>query len=137
MKRMQCGGERLEASARPAVVMWDLNARDAGVARGFYGDLFGWEIGEPSRDRVRLSTVGCGEGGINGVIGQAPHEGDEDQGVRHTGLIFYVKVDDVQAYLDRVERLGGRAVWGPTEVAPGLTIAQFEDPEGTRLGLST
>jgi predicted enzyme related to lactoylglutathione lyase len=46
-------------------------------------------------------------------------------------------VCDVAAALAAVEAHGGRTIWGPTEVAPGFWLAQFEDPEGTRLGLST
>lgn len=136
---MQCGGAPLPEGSRPAVVMWDLNAQDAACSRAFYGQLFGWEIGQPSSDRVQLATVACGEGGIGGVIGQAPSGDDPSDpvGGRHTGLILYVKVHDIAACLDAVERLGGKRVWGPHEVAPGLVIAQFEDPDGQRFGLTT
>lgn len=133
---LHCGEPALPGTALPAVVMWDLNARDAARARQFYRDAFGWEIGAPSADRVQLATVACGEGGINGVIGQAPRAGDDDFDQRHSGLIVYIKVPDVPAALATIERAGGRTIWGPVEVHPGLTIAQFEDPEGTRLGLS-
>src|SRR5690242_4859961 len=129
----QCGGTPLAPDAQPAVVMWDLNAQDAEGARRFYADLFDWKVGPPSHDQVHLSMVACGEDGIQGVIGQAPHAGEE--GTRHSGLIFYVKVHNVQASLERVVRLGGRVIWGPKEVAPGFTLAHFEDPQGIRLGL--
>jgi uncharacterized protein len=131
----KCGGKRLPTGARPAVVMWDLNARSAEEMQRFYGELFDWEVSEPSSDRFRLATVACGEGGINGVIGQAP--GEDEEGTRHSGLIVYVKVDDVASYLAKAEQLGGKRIWGPEEVAPGMVIAQFEDPEGHRIGLST
>jgi uncharacterized protein len=131
----QCGGKPLAPGARPAVVMWDLNARNSESIQRFYGDLFDWEVSEPSSDRVKLAMVACGEGGINGVIGQAP--GEDEEGERHSGLIVYVKVDDVASYLAKAEQLGGKRIWGPMEVAPGMTLAQFEDPEGHRIGLST
>ncbi len=92
-------------------------------------------VSEPSSDQVKLAMVGCGEGGINGVIGQAPQE--DEEGVRHAGLIVYVKVDDVASYLAKAEQLGGKRIWGPEKVAPGMIIAHFEDPEGHRIGLST
>jgi predicted enzyme related to lactoylglutathione lyase len=117
-------------------MLWDLNAKDAPRAKQFYGELFGWEIGPASNDRVKLSTVACGEEGINGVIGQAPSAGDDDLGIRHIGVIIYIKVDDVQSYLDKVAQLGGKAIWGPMDVGNGHIIAQFEDLEGNRMGLS-
>jgi predicted enzyme related to lactoylglutathione lyase len=115
--------------------MWDLNARNAEAIQRFYSDLFDWEVSEPSSDRVKLAIVGCGKGGINGVIGQAPRE--DEEGARHSGLIVYVKVDDVASYLAKAEQLGGKRIWGPAEVAPGMILAHFEDPEGHRIGLST
>jgi predicted enzyme related to lactoylglutathione lyase len=131
----KCGGKPLAPGARPAVVMWDLNARNSETIQRFYGGLFDWEVSEPSSDRVKLAMVACGEGGINGVIGQAPTA--DEEGARPSGLIVYVKVDDVASYLARAEQLGGKRIWGPTEVAPGLILAHFEDPEGHRIGLST
>jgi len=117
--------------------MGDLNARDAAAARAVYGTGFGWPVGAPGGPPVELAVVESGEGGITGVIGQAPRPGDEDEGIRHQGLIMYIKVRDVAETLRTIEAHGGRAIWGPTEVAPGFWLAQFEDPEGTRLGLST
>jgi predicted enzyme related to lactoylglutathione lyase len=90
----KCGGRPLAAGARAAVVMWDLNARDAPTLRHFYAELFEWEVSDPSSDRVKLAMVTCGEGGIHGVIGQAPREDEGDFGQRHAGLIVYIKVDD-------------------------------------------
>jgi predicted enzyme related to lactoylglutathione lyase len=135
--RLQCGPDPLPEGMAPAVVMWDLNARDAAAARAFYGNVFGWPISEPGAPPVELAVVESGEGGITGVIGQAPRPGDEDEGVRHSGLIMYIKVRDVAAALQAVESNGGHTIWGPTEVAPNFWLAQFEDPEGNRMGLST
>ena len=114
----KCGGQPLGAGARPAVVMWDLNARDAPSIRRFYAELFHWEASEPSSDRVKLAMVTCGEGGIHGVIGQAPREDEADFGQRHSGLIVYIKVDDVASYLAKAERLGGKRIWGPRRSLP-------------------
>jgi predicted enzyme related to lactoylglutathione lyase len=137
-KRMQCGPETpLGANDAPAVVMWDINAVDAGRARAFYHAVFGWPVSEPGDAPVELAVVESGEHGIGGVIGQAPRETDNDFGIRHRGLIVYIKVHDVAASLAAIEANGGRAIWGPSEVAPGFWLAQFEDPDGVRLGLST
>ena len=51
--------------------------------------------------------------------------------------IFLPVVRDVAETLAAIGSSGGRTIWGPTEVAPGFWLAQFEDPDGVRLGLST
>ena len=117
--------------------MWDINSPDIESARNFYAAVFGWQISPAGDPPVRLSTVTAGAGGINGVLGQAPAHGDPDSGIRHQGLIVYVKVHDVAASLAKAVEHGGTAIWGPTEVAPGFWLAQFDDPSGVRIGLST
>jgi uncharacterized protein len=133
---LSCGPEsELPEGGVPAVVMWDINSPNSARARAFYHDVFGWTVSEPGGPPVRLATVESG--GIQGVLGQAPKEGDHDHGVRHKGLIVYIKVLDVAATLAKIESQGGKKIWGPTEVAPGFWLAQFEDPDGVRFGLST
>jgi predicted enzyme related to lactoylglutathione lyase len=42
---------------------------------------------------------------------------------------------DLQAYLDRIEQLGGKTVVPVTEIPGLVTFAQFADPEGNVVGL--
>jgi predicted enzyme related to lactoylglutathione lyase len=48
---------------------------------------------------------------------------------------FYVEVDDPQAYLDKAEALGGRAVVEVVELPGEATFAMFDDPDGLLVGL--
>jgi predicted enzyme related to lactoylglutathione lyase len=50
-------------------------------------------------------------------------------------LSIYVKVEDLQATLDRVQRLGGKTILPPTEVPGGPKLAMFADPAGNITGL--
>ncbi|MBD0324402.1 MAG: hypothetical protein ICV72_13605 [Aldersonia sp.] len=50
-------------------------------------------------------------------------------------MTVYVQVNDPQAYLDRVERLGGRTVMPVTETPDAVTMALFADPDGNIVGL--
>jgi hypothetical protein len=50
-------------------------------------------------------------------------------------VVFYVEVDDPQAYLDRIEKAGGTTVVPVTEVPGMVTFAQFADPQGNVIGL--
>jgi uncharacterized protein len=51
-------------------------------------------------------------------------------------VIFYIEVDDLQAYLDRIERAGGRTIVPVTVIPDMVTFAQFADPEGNVVGLT-
>ena len=64
--------------------------------------------------------------GINGGIAEA-------QGPQQ--VVFYVEVDDLQAYLDKAEGLGGSTVVPVTEVPGIVTFAMFNDTEGNTIGL--
>jgi hypothetical protein len=69
-----------------------------------------------------------GEGGIGGGIFQA-EEGAEPF------VIPYIQVDDLQAYLDKVESRGGKTVMPSTEIPGVVTLAVFTDPQGNRIGM--
>lgn len=66
------------------------------------------------------------ERGINGGIGQAEQA---------NSVTFYVEVGDLQAYLDKAVRLGGRVVVPVTEIPNMVTFALFSDPDGNVIGL--
>jgi predicted enzyme related to lactoylglutathione lyase len=51
-------------------------------------------------------------------------------------LMFYIQVPDLEAALERVTAAGGTVLLPPTEVAPNVTIANFGDPAGNRVGLT-
>ena len=48
---------------------------------------------------------------------------------------IYIEVDDLQAYLSKIEQAGGKTIMPPTEVLNMATIAMFSDPDGIRIGL--
>jgi predicted enzyme related to lactoylglutathione lyase len=48
---------------------------------------------------------------------------------------IYVQVSDLQAMLDRAEKLGGKTILAPSEVPGGPKLAMFADPAGNITGL--
>jgi hypothetical protein len=68
-----------------------------------------------------------------------PRRALRGHGRRWTGVAehatFYVQVDDPQAALDQIEKLGGQTIMPVMAVPGGPTIAMFTDPEGNRVGL--
>jgi predicted enzyme related to lactoylglutathione lyase len=109
------------------VVHFEINAKDSKKLGGFYSELFDWKIDNNNPMGYGLVNTG-GEGGIGGGIGQS-------DGNAPPYLSVYVQVDDLQAYLDKAEKLGGKTLVPPTEIPNTVTFAMFQDPEGNMIGL--
>jgi uncharacterized protein len=115
--------------AAPAVAWFEVTGKDGPALQKFYGELFDWQV-QDAGDGSGYGLVQAAEKGIGGGIGQA-QDGGSGQAT------FYVEVDDVEAYLQRAEHLGGQTIAPPTTLEQfGLTFAFFADPEGHLVGLS-
>lgn len=117
------------------VVHFEVIGKDGDKLKGYYSDLFGWEIdsNNPMGYGIvpRDANVADDGAGIGGGIAAGP-EGYEGH------VTFYVGVPDVEAALARAEELGGTRVMGPDTIMDGaLTLGQFKDPEGHLIGLVT
>jgi uncharacterized protein len=115
------------------VVHFEIIGQDAERLRGYYSELFGWEIDADNPMNygiVQREGNVTDEGvGIGGGIGAGPsgYQGH---------LTFYVEVPDVEAALADAERLGGTRMMGPDEVpGGGVEIGLFTDPEGHTVGV--
>ena len=113
------------------VVHFEVIGTDGEKLRGYYSDLFGWEIdannpmnyGVVQRDgNTNTDGVGIG-GGVAGYEGQDGH------------VTFYVEVPDVEAALAKAESLGGTRIMGPDKLSDEIELGQFKDPEGHLIGL--
>ncbi len=109
------------------VVHWEIAGKDAKKLREFYAALFGWKIDwNDFADYGAVETGG--EAGINGGIMQARDD-------IPAYVTFYVRVDDLPAYLDKVTSLGGETVVAPTPIPNVGSFAMFHDPEGNMVGI--
>ena len=50
-------------------------------------------------------------------------------------MLVYIRVDDVDASLERITEAGGEIVLARTEEGEGLAYATFSDPAGNFLGV--
>ena len=115
-------------ATRNPVVHFEVLGRDASALKKFYAEAFGWQFSSTDEGPMEYGMVHFGEEGkIDGGIGKAP------AGSGHA--TFYVGVEDPQAALDDVARLGGRTIQPPVAVPGGVTFALFADPEGHVVGL--
>ncbi|MGB0035913.1 MAG: VOC family protein [Candidatus Acidiferrales bacterium] len=104
------------------VVHFEVGCKDIEKTQKFYTDLFGWNIAQAGP----AAMIDTG-GGIAGHITSLGHEP-----FHYT--IFYVEVENVQAYLDKAKELGGKMLVPPIEIPTG-TFAWMQDPEGNMVGL--
>lgn len=106
------------------VVHWEITGPKGKELQSFYARLFDWKI--DANNPMDYGMVDTGGDGINGGIGPAPNG---------NSVTFYVQVADPQAYLNRIEEMGGKTVVPVTEIPGAVTFAQFSDPDGNVVGL--
>jgi uncharacterized protein len=121
------------------VVHFQLCAEDVDAMSAFYRDVFGWQIAPRRLTSVDADVssdypyVEAEEGGIPGGFTDGISGG--------RGAVLVVGVDDIEATLAKVERLGGRrrfptmpaermSMAGPEDAVVSFELAEFEDPEG-------
>ena len=108
------------------VVHFEIAGKDGAKLQDFYRKLFDWKIEVDPQINYGMADTG-GEG-INGGVFQAPPESPPY-------ITFYVQVDDLQAYLDKAQSLGGTTMVPPTPIPNVGAFAMFHDPEGNLVGL--
>ena len=109
----------------------ELATSDSPAAYGFYAELFGWE---------KQEAMDMGEAGIYHIYGRGgvPLGGMFNKIAEMPGppaWLFYVKVENVTAAVEKVKELGGKVLNGPMEVPGGDLIAQCSDPQGAMFAL--
>ena len=114
------------------VVHFEVIGKDGEKLRGYYSELFGWDIdadnemnyGVVQRDgNTTADGVGIGGGVAGGPEGYEGH------------VTFYVEVPDVEEALSKAESLGGSRIMGPETIMGRMVLGQLTDPEGHVIGL--
>ena len=117
------------------VVHFEVPFDDADRARGFYRDVFEWQIQTmPELDYTIVSTGPAGDQGMPsepGYIGGGMLARQDPV----TGPVITLQVDDIDATLGAVEKHGGRTVRDKMPVGTMGFAAYFHDSEGNLMGL--
>jgi len=104
----------------------ELQTTHVEAAKGFYTNLFGWTT-TPFGGGMDYTILLNGGKGFGGIM-KAPHAG------RPPVWVNYVVVQDIDAIVAKVERLGGKAC-APFDV-PGVgRLSIVEDPQGALFGV--
>jgi predicted enzyme related to lactoylglutathione lyase len=109
------------------VVHFEIMGGDGDELERFYSEPLGWKINRNNPMKYGIVDTDGGPGGMNGGVGPANNGGKR--------VSIYAQVNDLQATLDRVEKLGGKTILPPTEVPGGPKLAMFADPAGNLTGL--
>jgi uncharacterized protein len=120
------------ASSHGRFVWYELMTTDMEAAKTFYASVVGWRTQNASAPGSAYCLFTIGGSPVAGLM-NLPEE------ARRTGAephwIGYVAVDDVDAAVDRIKRLGGMAHVPPTDV-PGVSrFSIVADPQRATLAL--
>ncbi len=108
------------------ITFFEITARGAGALQEFYSSLFDWTFTASGEEGY--SNVSTGDDSLGGALADMPDD-------MPATLTMFVEVEDLTATADRAKSLGGRLLFGPTELPNGKTIAMITDPAGINVGL--
>tara|TARA_R110002110_G_scaffold89824_1_gene233948 strand:- start:2 stop:379 length:378 start_codon:yes stop_codon:yes gene_type:complete len=106
----------------------ELSTSDAGAAKAFYGEMFGWG----------WDDMDMGEIGMYSVIqhGGQPHGGVMTMPAEQRGMgvpphwMNYIQVDDVDASAAKAKSLGGVVHAEPFDIPEVGRMSVIQDPQG-------
>ena len=110
----------------------ELLTTDAGVARAFYGDLFGWSYTEHQMADGGIYVVATVDG--QPVGGMLAMTGDGFKGVP-SHWMGYVTVADVNGLAEKTVSLGGTVLVPPTDIPTVGRFCVIKDPTGAAVAL--
>lgn len=109
----------------------ELATSDSQASLDFYRQLFDWDT---------IEELDMGNGWMYRMFGR---KGSMWGGIYNSSpdskldrlWLFYVRVEDIDAAVERVKERGGTVVSGPMEVPGGDRVAECRDPQGAAFGL--
>jgi uncharacterized protein len=118
------------------VVHFEIPFDDGDRARGFYKEIFDWQL-QTMPEMGGYTLVMTGPSGDNGPDEPGFINGGmlgRDQGAT-SGPVIVVDVDSIDATLEKIGGLGGNVVAPKSPVGDMGFAAYFTDPEGNVVGL--
>lgn len=106
------------------VVFFEIGCKDAATTKQFYKNVFGWEPNQFGLINAEMQK------GISGHINSLGHE-------PHNYVMIYIEVDDINAYIAKVQNAGGKRIVDPIPLPNGKQFAWVNDAEGNLIGLLT
>ena len=114
------------------VTWWEIQVPELGIARAFYGGLFGWTF---NLWRDGYEGVHVGDAMIGGMV-----QTEGDVAGRHINVVFNLDLgeDTLESAMEKVVRLGGEVQQERTHIGGDMGwYASVADPSGLRFDLWT
>jgi hypothetical protein len=109
---------------------FELHTGNYDAAVRFYRDVFRWDTNVASdTPEFRYTTLGAGEDQLAGIMDASAFLGDAP-----SAWFVYFRVEDADAAVDKVVKLGG-SVLEPAQDTPYGRLAAAADPNGARFRL--
>jgi predicted enzyme related to lactoylglutathione lyase len=114
-------------------VYFEIPVSDLDRAIKFYGDVFGFDF---TKDNIHGNEMAFfpydpAAGGITGGLAK----GDIYKPTKD-GVLIYFFVPDIDETIAKIEQLGSQILFPKTKAGDFGYVAEFEDSEGNRIGLS-
>jgi predicted enzyme related to lactoylglutathione lyase len=116
------------------VVHFEIPFEDQERAQAFYTGAFDWQLQSLPEMQYVMATTGPSEQGPPSEPGFI-NGGLLERGLPVGSPVVVIDVDDIEATLAEVERLGGTTVTAKQAVGDMGFAAYFKDTEGNLLGL--
>lgn len=118
-----------------SVVHFEIPAKDVKRAQSFYQKAFGWNIQQfPGFEYYMISTTESDQNGMPKTPGSINGGMGKKEGPLKN-IVVTVRVSDINAALDKIQKLGGKTVQKKQPVGNMGFTAYFEDTEGNVVGL--
>ena len=124
-----------QAHERPAhgTICWnELATKDAGAAKNFYSELFGWKVKDSQAGGMDYSEITQNDKPFGGIMQMTAEFGEMP-----SHWMAYVAVDDVDAAVKRVEELGGKVCMPPSDIPHVGRFSVITDPTGANISIIT
>jgi predicted enzyme related to lactoylglutathione lyase len=114
------------------IAWFEIGTDNPAEAAKFYGEVFGWTVGDHEGDPAGYQQIAAGDG-------PGLHAGGLfDTGGKLPGYaVFGVLVSDVAETCRRVEAAGGTVRRAPEVTPGGVTFAHLLDPAGNQFEVFT
>jgi predicted enzyme related to lactoylglutathione lyase len=117
----------------PNSLCWnELNVRDVGKAKDFYGKVLGWTFNTAPMGDFDYTVLKVGERDNGGIM---PMVGPMWEGVPAHWMVYFA-VADTDAICKKIEELGGKVCVPPTDIPVGR-FAVVNDPQGAMFSVIT
>jgi uncharacterized protein len=123
---------RLDANEVGRFCWLDLAAVDANRAKGFYGELFGWQAHEQAANDGNFFRISLADRDVGSMYQLSSAQ--SKQGIP-SHWTPYIRVDDLEGTAQRVAPFGGQVIVRPFTVTGIARIALIADSVGAFVGL--